>query len=63
MKKTRTSGVPTPLTIRVDPQLKADLETLARSNNRSLANYVQTLLKDHRDKRAKKKQTEDKASV
>jgi hypothetical protein len=32
---------------RLDPQLKHDLEQLAQSDNRTLANYIQTLLKKH----------------
>jgi len=35
------------LSQRIDPQLKADLEELARRENRSLANYVQTILRQH----------------
>lgn len=35
------------LTQRIDPQLKADLEELARREDRSLANYVQRVLQKH----------------
>ena len=37
------------LSHRIDPQLKADLEALAKSENRSLANYVQTILSRYVD--------------
>lgn len=37
------------LSQRIDPQLKADLEALAKSENRSLANYVQTILSRYVD--------------
>lgn len=35
------------LSQRIDPQLKADLEELAKRDNRSLANYVQNILRQH----------------
>lgn len=43
------------LSHRIDPQLKADLESLARSDDRSLANYIQRILQQHVE--AAKKQT------
>jgi predicted HicB family RNase H-like nuclease len=39
---------------RIDPQLKHDLEVLARSQDRSLAQYVQRVLKEHVAKATKK---------
>ena len=42
-KSTKTAAV----SQRMDAQLKADLETLAASENRSLTNYIQTILKKH----------------
>jgi predicted HicB family RNase H-like nuclease len=47
MKKT----LPAPLTIRIDPQLKADLQALARSDDRSLANFVERLLRREVEKK------------
>ena len=37
----------TPLSFKVEPELKAALEYLAKKENRSLSNYVQTLLLKH----------------
>ena len=36
-----------PVSQRMDAQLKADLEALAKSDNRSLTNYIQTILQRH----------------
>jgi predicted HicB family RNase H-like nuclease len=43
------------LSQRIDPQLKADLEALARSADRSLANYVQHILRQHVETAKKKR--------
>lgn len=43
------------LSHRIDPQLKADLEDLARSDDRSLANYVQRILQQHVEAAKKRK--------
>lgn len=43
------------LSHRIDPQLKADLEALARSDDRSLAKYVQHILQQHVDAERTKK--------
>ncbi len=45
------------LSQRIDPQLKADLEALARSDDRSLANYVQRVLQQHVQTAKKKPKT------
>lgn len=37
------------ISFRLDPQIKADLESLAQQDDRSLANYLQRLLKEHTD--------------
>jgi len=39
------------LSFKVDPRLKKALETLARKENRSLSNYVITLLMKHLDEK------------
>lgn len=35
--------------MRLDAQMKADLEQLAKADNRSLTNYVETVLQKHVD--------------
>ena len=35
------------LALRIDPQLKNDLEALAKRDDRSLANFIEHLLKRH----------------
>ena len=47
---------PAPFSLRLDPQLRHDAEELARSENRSLANYVKTLIK--RDIESKRKKSD-----
>jgi hypothetical protein len=42
-EQTRTA----PLGLRIQPWLKAELEELARKNERKLANYIELVLKDH----------------
>jgi len=37
----------TPLSFKVEPEFKAALEYLAKQENRSLSNYVQTVLLRH----------------
>jgi len=39
------------LSFKVDPRLKKALESLARKENRSLSNYVITLLMKHLDEK------------
>jgi predicted HicB family RNase H-like nuclease len=43
------------LSQRIDPQLKADLEELAKRDSRSLANYVQHVLRQHVESTKKKR--------
>jgi predicted DNA-binding protein len=45
------------ISFRLDPQIKADLEDLARRQDRSLAYYVQKILQAHVDGVAKKHKT------
>lgn len=42
------------ISFRLDPQIKADVDELARRENRSTANYLQILLKQHVAQKTKK---------
>jgi len=41
--------------MRLDPELKAQLQKLAEKQNRSLTNYVETVLRQHADAERKRK--------
>lgn len=45
------------MNMRVDPQLRADIELLARSDDRSIANYVERILKAHVEAEKKAQKT------
>lgn len=44
-----------PFSMRLDPDLKAELQRLADADNRSLTNYVETVLRQHVEQRGKRK--------
>lgn len=45
---------PVPYSFRFDPQLRARLETFARADKRTLANYIELVLEEHADVREKR---------
>jgi predicted transcriptional regulator len=45
--KTRQRIKATNMSHRIDPQLKADIELLAKATDRSAANYLQRILREH----------------
>ena len=45
------------ISFRLDAQIKADVEALARRENRSTANYLESLLKQHVNQKRKKPRT------
>lgn len=44
-----------PTTIRLDPDVKEGIETLARDDERSLASYINRVLREHVEKTAPRK--------
>lgn len=44
-----------PFSMRLDPEIKAQLQKLAEKQNRSLTNYIETLLRQHVEAEKKRK--------
>lgn len=47
MKNRRTRIKTSSMSHRIDPQLKADIESLAKAKERSATNYLQRVLREH----------------
>lgn len=47
MKRKRARIKTSNMSHRIDPQLKADIELLAKANDRSATNYLQTVIRQH----------------
>ena len=56
LQEAMTSKKLDPISIRLDPEVKAALERLAKADDRSLSGYINHLLKTHVDSVERKKE-------
>jgi predicted transcriptional regulator len=60
MKRMEKHIITTPFSMRLEPDLRGPLEEFADADNRKLANYVKTVLRQHVEERRSKQQQKGK---